>query len=728
MKAHTYSIKIKNWFGSLGAKFILLVVGVLTLTMSIIGTINYQTQSTYGLELLRTKGTSLGYFMASVSAEAIMSYDYVTLNDYVRNVSQENDIVYIVISTPDGSNLASYINKNNYFINDNKNEISSDLELGVVDSIARDERVLNVVTDIKFNKKIIGKINVGLDRRHAEQTARLTLKRQLISNAIILLILITSIYVVFRYSALQPIRLLIKGAKRVAAGNLDEDVSIVSKDEMGKLSKVFNMMMQSLKDSIEQKDSAYLQVKNLNQSLEQRVNERTLALETVNNELKHLALHDPLTGLPNRSLIQDRLEQSVIDAKRRRDTFAVFMIDLDRFKEVNDTLGHDIGDQMLTQVSQRLVGALREIDTVGRLGGDEFAIIVDGVNVDTSLIVASKILHAFEKPFALEHMSLSTSASVGIAVFPEHGSTPQSLLKSADVAMYVAKQNKEGFSVYHPSKDFHSEQRLSLMSELRSAINENQLELYYQPKIDLKLQRVVGVEALVRWQHPQKGMIFPDEFIGIAEQTGLIKLLTQWVLNKALSDLQRWHDIGLHLSVAVNLSAQSLQDKQLIPSLTRLLKKYDISPHDLVLEVTETALMHNTEEAIETLKSLKNLGLFLSIDDFGVGYSSFSYLKRLPVDDIKIDKSFVMDVAQDIDDAVIVESIISLAHHLGLQVVAEGVENTIVMQQLLKWGCDMAQGYYISRPIPENELMQFLDNLGTSMNFPMATSTRVRQA
>ena len=723
MKRRLIQLAVMKWANSLSVKFILLVVGVVSIAMGVIGTLNYQSQSAYGLELLKTKGESLGHFMSAVSAEPILAYDYVTLNDYVRDVSQEKDVVFVMVTTADGNSLTSYLNTGNDFIKQANDMIKNDALIGTVENLTKDPRVLNVTTNIIFNGKIIGKVLVGLDRRHAELAAQAALIKQFMNNIILLLVLVASIYVVFRYSALQPLRKLIRGAKRIAHGDLGEDVSVSSNDEMGKLARTFNLMMHNLRSSIKDKDDAFIQLKDLNQSLENRVAERTGALQVLNQELKYLALHDPLTELPNRALIQDRLEQSVREAKRNKNSFAVFMIDLDRFKEVNDTLGHDAGDQLLLQVSQRLVNALRDIDTVGRLGGDEFAILVDDVNIDSSIIVVNKIRQVFEEHFALEQMSLSTSASIGVAIYPDHGDSPQALLKCADVAMYVAKQQKEEFCIYHPSKDFHSEQRLSLVGELREAITGNQLRLFYQPKIDLQRQRVVGVEALVRWQHPDKGMINPDDFIPLAEQTGLIKSLTQWVLEKALSDLQKWSVKGIDISIAVNLSAQNLQDSQLINNLRDLLKKYKTLPGNLVLEVTETALMHNTEAAIETLDKLKELGVFLSIDDFGVGYSSFSYLKRLPVDDIKIDKSFIMDMDHDADDAVIVESIISLAHHLGLQVVAEGVENIAVMKQLLQWGCDMAQGYYISRPIPENELMRFLDKLGSRMSYPVSESS-----
>lgn len=720
MKRRFIQLSVMKWASSLSVKFILLVVGVVSIAMGVIGTLNYQSQSAYGLELLKTKGDTLGHFMAAVSVEPILAYDYVSLNDYVRDVSKAKDIVFTIVTTPDGSNLTSHLNEKNNFIKQASGKIKDDILIGTVDNLVKEPRVLTVTTEIIFNEKVIGKVLVGLDRRHAELAAQVALIKQFINNVIILLVLVASIYIVFRYSTLQPLRQLMRGARRIAHGDLNEDVDISTNDEMGKLANTFNLMMHNLKSSINDKDAAYAQVKDLNQSLEKRVAERTGALQVLNQELKYLALHDPLTELPNRALIQDRLEQSVREAKRNNSSFAVFMIDLDRFKEVNDTLGHNAGDQLLLQVSQRLVKVLRDIDTVGRLGGDEFAILVDDVNVDSSIIVVNKIRQAFEQHFTLEQMSLSASASIGVAIYPEHGDSPQSLLKCADVAMYVAKQHKEEFCIYHPSKDFHSEQRLSLVGELRKAITENQLRLFYQPKIDLQQQQVIGVEALVRWFHPDKGMMNPDDFIPLAEQTGLIKSLTQWVLEKALSDLQKWGSKGMDLSIAVNLSAQNLQDVQLTNYLADLLKKYKTPQGSLVLEVTETALMHNTEAAIETLNELKELGVFLSIDDFGVGYSSFSYLKRLPVDDIKIDKSFIMEMAQDVDDAVIVESIISLAHHLGLQVVAEGVENITVMKQLVLWGCDMAQGYYISRPVPENELMLFLETLGTRMNYPIS--------
>ncbi len=417
-------------------------------------------------------------------------------------------------------------------------------------------------------------------------------------------------------------------------------------------------------------------------------------------ENEYLALHDPLTDLPNRSLFHDRAGQAIRSARRARTRVALMILDLDRFKEINDTLGHHNGDQLLKQIGPRLRSALRDSDSIARLGGDEFGVLLPQIgDEDDTLAVAEKIRQALRAPVALSGITLDLGATVGIAVYPEHGDDVETLLQRADVAMYLAKEDHSGCELYLPERDEYSPARLALVGELRRAIDRGELVLHYQPKADLRTGHVAGVEALVRWEHPERGLLFPDEFVPLAERTGLIRELTLAVLDGALGQLRAWQDDGLQLTVSVNLSARDLLDLDLPETVARLLHGYDLPPDRLELEITESVILADPMRARLVLNRLGAMGVQLAIDDFGSGYSSLAYLKRLPVKQIKIDRSFVMNMEQDENDAVIVRSTIDLGRNLGLMVVAEGVESEAIWSDLARLDCDLAQGYYLSRPV-----------------------------
>src|SRR5215218_10101455 len=420
---------------------------------------------------------------------------------------------------------------------------------------------------------------------------------------------------------------------------------------------------------------------------------------------EHQALHDALTGLPNRVLFRDRIQQAVRAAERRHGGAAVMIMDLDHFKEVNDTLGHHHGDVLLQEVAERLKTTLRSADTVARLGGDEFGVLLPEVQgVADAQAVAEVLQNALREPFVVDGLTLEMGGSIGIACHPDHGDHVEVLIQRADIAMYSAKEGGRGFALYEPQQDHYSPRRLSLAGELRSALESGELELHYQPKADVISGRIVGVEALVRWNHPRHGLLGPEEFVPIAEQTGLIVPLTRWVLGEAMRQIQLWQEQGYELSVAVNLSARSFLDTALAVDIPQLLELHRIEPTLLELEVTESTIMLDPARATTTLERLSEIGLRLSIDDFGTGYSSLANLKRLPVDMIKIDKSFVLEMATEHSDAAIVRSTIELAHNLGLQVIAEGVEDRQIWEELARLGCDYAQGYYLSRPLPADKL------------------------
>jgi diguanylate cyclase (GGDEF)-like protein len=424
---------------------------------------------------------------------------------------------------------------------------------------------------------------------------------------------------------------------------------------------------------------------------------------------EHQALHDALTGLPNRSLFRHHIEQ-VVSAGRRGDrAVAVMLIDLDHFKEINDTLGHHAGDRLLQEVSVRLRAALDEPNTVARLGGDEFGVLLCDVRgSEEASEVAHDLLTQLREPFLIEGLTLEVDASIGIACAPEHGTAVEQLIQRADIAMYAAKEGGRGHLLFEQQLDRYSPRRLSLAGALRSAIADGQIVLFYQPKAELTTGKIVGVEALARWQHPRLGLIGPSEFVPIAEQTGLIGPLTSHVLEEALSQVSKWAEQGEELSVAVNLSARSFLDAQLAVEIPRLLEASGVDARRLELEITESMLMLDPARAKATLDRLSAIGLSLSVDDFGTGYSSLANLKRLPVDVIKIDKSFVIDMPHDQSDAAIVRSTIDLAHNLGLRVVAEGVESHEAWRRLADLGCDLAQGFYVSRPLPSDAMTRLL--------------------
>jgi diguanylate cyclase (GGDEF)-like protein len=420
---------------------------------------------------------------------------------------------------------------------------------------------------------------------------------------------------------------------------------------------------------------------------------------------EHQALHDALTGLPNRLLFRDRIDHVVQAKARSEGGAAVMLIDLDHFKEINDTLGHHAGDGLLQEVASRLRETLGEEHTVARLGGDEFGVLLpDVMPIGDATLVAQKLIGRLREPFTMEGITLEVDASIGIACYPEHGEDVEQLIQRADIAMYAAKEGGRGHVMFEPHLDRFSPRRLRLAGALRQAIVDGEIVLYFQPKAELSTGRIVGVEALARWKHPELGLLGPTEFVPIAEQTGLIGPLTSHVLDAALQQVARWREEGLDLGVAVNLSARSFLDAQLAAEIPPLLERWNVPAEQLELEITESMLMLDPGRAKATLDRLSGIGLSLSVDDFGTGYSSLANLKRLPVDGIKIDKSFVIDMAHDPSDAAIVRSTIELAHNLGLKVVAEGVENQESWRRLREHGCDLAQGFHVSRPLPGQDL------------------------
>jgi len=419
-------------------------------------------------------------------------------------------------------------------------------------------------------------------------------------------------------------------------------------------------------------------------------------LQAQTDAIQYQSTHDNLTGLPNRLRLYEKLEKAIVQAKKDQSQLALIVMDLNRFKEVNDTLGHDIGDQLLCQIADRLQRLLSESDTLARMGGDEFTVLLTLTNMTQVQDTIDNITAALQKPFLINDLLLEAETSLGIACYPQHGEDTRTLIRHADTAMYLAKHHGELFAFYDRSKDPHSLKRLTLMGDLRRAIEEGGLELYYQPKADISQCQINSVEALLRWRHPIYGYIQPDVFVSLAEQTGIIKPLTWWTLKTGIAQCVNWHAQGLRLSVAINLSPRMLHNLDIPVEIQAMLTDFGLAAEFLELEITESAIMQEPERAQEILGQLHNMGVRLSIDDFGTGYTSLAYLKNLPVDEIKIDMSFVQGMLNDKADAMIVRSIIELAHNMDYQVVAEGVSTEALFQRLANEGCEVAQGAFIS--------------------------------
>lgn len=698
------ALLLKRWRTSLAVKFVVLIAGLTAVTLGATAWYSYVSYRDSQISHLQSKAELLARFVASISPDRIFSYDFLTLHSYVRELSNHRDLVYALILDANGNPMTSHLDQDNPLVQKTINEIGSKLPAKVAARIDTLPWIHSVTAPIYFNNRQIGTVKIGATRQHIETELQHILVFNILGSIVIIIGLSFGIYLIYRLNVLRPTKELMEGARRVAHGNLHEPIPLTSTDELGLLAGSFNEMMSVLDRSNEERSAALTNLRDLNRTLEIRVEERTRAIESVNRELERLALYDALTGLPNRTLFHERLEHTLQAAQRSNGHFVVLLMDLDRFKEVNDTFGHHTGDLLLQRVSMRLGGVLRDTDTIARLGGDEFAILLPNTDREGSLLVINKIFAALDKPEELEGLSLMILASLGIAVYPGHGQDSSTLLRHADIAMYEAKQAKTGYCIYHRDIDTHSPRRLALMNDLRIAFKNGQMVLNYQPIVDVRSGTIRGIEALARWDHPEKGAIPPDQFIPMVEQTGLVRSFSLWVIDSALQQWVAWREARPDLVMAVNLSMHNLQDKEFPQALSDLLTKWSVTAHALLLEVTESAIMSEPGQVLEVLAKIRDLGVDIAIDDFGTGYSSLSHLKRLPVHELKIDREFVKDMCRDKDDAVIVRSTIDLAHNLGLKVVAEGVEDAETLQMLAELKCDYAQGFYFCRPLAADQI------------------------
>lgn len=652
-------------------------------------------------EFLKRAGTTTALF-ASTTHNAVLASDLAALESFVDEILTNRDIVYARIIAKgtvlaQGGDPAALARK---FIADTQFEDVTD---GVFDAYAD----INITT-VKY-----GSVELGFTTKAMEKVLTEARHKLFIFDALAMALLAIFSYLLGLYLT-RGLEILKNASSSVAEGKLGYQIAVRGTDELAQTAAAFNDMSSKLAMLDEGHRRAENEIKLLNAELEERVELRTAQLASLNKKLEHQSLHDALTLLPNRTLYHDRLNQAILIARRNKQTFALMALDLDRFKQINDSLGHHIGDLVLQETADRLKSALRESDTVARMtvarmGGDEFALLLPtAASEQEATVVAKRILQLLNEPIIINERSLEIGASIGIALFPQHGEDAPTLMRRADSAMYAAKRNQSGYIFYAPSLEAEDAERLTLQMDLRHAIGNHELVLHYQPKIDFSTCRISGVEALIRWQHPHLGLIFPDSFIPIAETASLMKPFTLAVIELALSQSSIWTGAGLNLPIAINISAINLQDPKFPADIADMLRMHNVLAAHIELEVTETALMSDPIKAIENIERLSGMGLQIAIDDYGTGYSSMAYLRKMRVSKIKIDKSFVMDMHDNKNDEVIVRSTVDLGHNLGLSVVAEGVETQVAWDKLKELGCDSAQGYFMGRPMPPTELEKWI--------------------
>ena len=663
----------------LGAKFTLTVLVILAGTMAANTLYSLQNSARFHEQQLVERGRALGRLISLVSPEAILSFDLLQLNDYTREVSSQADVVYGVIVSAQGVPISSYINGSDTLVKKRLEAARSGDILKVLKSLDNQSDLINLEFPITHDEVVLGRFLVGMSRQSMQTEFRRQLMLQALILAAIVLFLSAAIYAVFRFNVLFPIRRLIAASEEVGRGQFPV-VPVRSEDEIGVLARAFNAMAQEVK------------------------NEQA--------KLHRQANFDPLTALPNRMMALDRISQEIKRARRSGQRFAVFFIDLDDFKNVNDSLGHAAGDALLVAIGARVQEVLRDTDTVARLGGDEFLVLAPNVTDEMQVEkIAERLLQAVAEPHQLGGRRVSARCSVGIALYPDNGDSVETLMMNADNAMYQAKATAHGSAIFFTEEmNTRLRERMQMEQDLSQALELGQLALYFQPIVEPAAQRHHGAEVLLRWHHPTRGLISSADFVPLAEASGQIVRIGDWVLEQACRYWSTWHEAGVNPGVlAVNISRVQFR-KRFSTRLAELMAAYRIPAQALELEITESVLLDDHEQVAEEVDSLRGIGVKLSLDDFGTGYSSLSYLKRFRFDVLKIDRSFVAGVPHSPDDVSLVKAILAMARGLDLTVVAEGVENHEQLTFLRTRRCDFVQGFLIAKPMPDEAYRSFLDN------------------
>ncbi len=656
--------RLQRLYSSLSGRLALSVlISQAFLTALLFGIVLYGVNASLKNQFVNEVRATSG-LLASVLMTVDVEREGHTVTDLLDEALLGGRIVYAELVTPEGKSVSGHNG-----VSDTPVAFREDLsyeEHG--DSIYFIKLPLHTVQGVAM-------LQLGYDEQPTQQ--QIIRAYRLASVLVVMFMALTLLAVGFiGHKTVEPLRRLRRASREIADGQVDRHLDI---------------------------DSDVSDVQELAGDLENMRGK----LVSLAQQLERQAMYDCLTDLPNRALLNDRLNQAITVGSRDKSEFALLMIDLDSFKEINDTLGHYAGDKLLQEVSMRFTRALRESDTVARFGGDEFAILLHGASEAQAVAMAEKMIARIRKPFELEQQSVLLGASIGIALFPDHGNYASVLLQHADVAMYAAKKHGDDVGIYHARLDRHSFLEMSLKNDLLDGIKKQEFVVYFQPKLDLRTGRLTGAEALVRWEHPRSGLLGPDQFISLAERAGFIDPLTELVLAQSgqcyRSDLEGSDD----LRIAVNLSPVSLRDEALPARIETLLARIGWSPQCLDLEITESAILQNPRQARDILNALKSLGIGIAIDDFGTGYSSLSNLRQLPVTELKIDRSFVSQMMTNSNDSAIVSATIRMAHDLGLKVTAEGVESQGIAARLIDMNCDIIQGYVLGKPMPWEDFLSW---------------------
>ncbi|MCC6532631.1 MAG: EAL domain-containing protein [Burkholderiales bacterium] len=680
----------------LGAKFSVAVVTILALTMAANTLYFVHTSSRFHENQLVERGLALGRLISLVSPDAILGYDFLLLNDYTRQLGSQPDVVYGVIVSAKGDPISSYVDECHPDVRQHLQHNAASGILELLKQLESQAELTRMEFPIMHNDVLLGRFLVGLSKQSLQDQFRRQLTGQAIAWSAIVVFLSVAIHAVFRFNVMYPIQTLIAASKRVGRGE-HTAVEVKSTDELGLLAQAFNAMAEEVR---KEQDKLYRQ-----------------------------ANFDTLTGLPNRMMALDRIAQEIARSQRTLQRFALFFIDLDDFKSVNDSLGHAVGDELLVATAQRLRATLRDSDTVARLGGDEFLVLVSDVENDIRVEeIAERLIRAISEPQHLGGRKVVARCSIGIALFPDNGDSIASLMANADNAMYQAKAGGKGSAIFFTEEmNTRLHDRMQMEQDLNAAIESGQLSLNYQPILDAATQEHRGAEVLLRWNHPERGPVSPAVFVPLAEATGQIVRIGDWVLEQACRNWTQWSQRGIEPGfLAINISRVQFR-KRFSKRLAELMTQHGVPPQALELEITESVLLDDHTHVAEELNSLRAAGVSLSLDDFGTGYSSLSYLKRFRFDVLKIDRAFVHGLPGDPEDVSLVKAILAMARGLDLHVVAEGVENQEQLAFLTAQGCELAQGYLLSRPLDEASYVRYLDQRQAGVQPLQLASARGRQ-
>jgi len=678
---------------NLGAKFTLTVLIILAGTMAANTLYFLDTSARFHEQQLVERGRALGRLISLVSPDAILGFDFLLLNDYTREVSSQQDVVYGVIVSPQGVPISSYINHSDPLIKKRLESVNSNDIPKLLLRLDSQDDLIQLEFPITQNDALLGRFLVGISRQSLQSEFRRQLMIQILVMIAIVLFLGTAIHVAFRFNVLFPIQKLIAASRDVGRGQYTL-VEVKSADEMGLLTRAFNAMTEEVRQE--------------------------------QAKLHRQANFDTLTGLPNRMMALDRINLEISRARRFDQRFAVLFIDLDNFKNVNDSLGHAVGDELLVATGNRVQASLRDTDTVARLGGDEFLVLAPDVTNEMQVEeIAERLLRAISEPQELSERKVVAHCSIGIALYPDNGENVETLMANADNAMYQAKATGHGSAIFFTEEmNTRLRERMQMEQDLNLAVELGQLALHFQPIFDTAGQRHRGAEVLLRWHHPERGAVSPAVFIPLAEATGQIVGIGEWVLEQACRSWSAWHNGGINPGfLAINISRIQFR-KRFSKRLSELMSIYGIPPQALELEITESVLLDDHHQVAEELNSLRAIGLTLSLDDFGTGYSSLSYLKRFRFDVLKIDRSFIAGLPDNPDDVSLVKAILAMAKGLDLRVVAEGVENQDQLNFVTIQGCELAQGYLLARPMNEEAYRSYLQDLQAAGELPRLSAVR----